>query len=57
MPKKSRPPLKKAAAPKEDPRKYRNPPRLSIESTLVLPQKIQDEMSGKPMKRLLLAAS
>jgi hypothetical protein len=43
MGKKSRPPLKTAAAAKEDPHKYRNPPKHSIESALVLPQKIQDE--------------
>jgi predicted nucleotide-binding protein len=36
-------------------RKYRNFPRHTLEETLVLPQKIQDEMGGKPMKRLLLA--
>src|SRR5207302_11286209 len=36
-------------------KKYRNFPQHSLEETLVLPQKIQDEMGGKPMKRLLLA--
>ena len=55
MPKKSSPPVKKAAVPKQDARKYRNFPKHSIESTLVLPQKVQDEMGGKPMNRLLLA--
>ncbi len=46
---------KKTTAPTEEGRKYRNFPKLTLEGTLVLPQKIQDEMGGKPMKRLLLA--
>jgi predicted nucleotide-binding protein len=52
---KSRPALKKDSGPKQDARKYRNFPKHSIEAMLVLPQKIQDEMGGKPMNRLLLA--
>ena len=55
MAKNPRAPLKKTVSPKEEARKYRTFPKDSIESTLVLPQKIQDEMGGKPMNRLLLA--
>jgi hypothetical protein len=51
MPTKSRPPLRKAVGPKQDARTYRNSPKLSIESTFILFQKIQDEMGGKPMNR------
>jgi hypothetical protein len=36
-------------------RRHRNFPRHKLEEVLVLPQKIQDEMGGKAMKRLLLA--
>lgn len=36
-------------------KKYRNFPKNTIEETLALPQKIADEMGGKPFKRLLLA--
>src|SRR5687767_2701795 len=36
-------------------RKNRNFPKHTLEEVLVLPQKIQDEMGGKPMNRLLLA--
>lgn len=36
-------------------RRYRNFPKHTLEDALVLPQKIHDEMGGKPMKRLLLA--
>lgn len=36
-------------------KKYRNFPKHSLESALVLAQKIQDELGGQPMKRLLLA--
>lgn len=36
-------------------RKYRNFPKHNLQDALVLPQKIHDEMGGKPMKRLLLA--
>jgi predicted nucleotide-binding protein len=36
-------------------RKYRNYPQHSLEEALVVAQKIQDEMGGKPFKRLLLA--
>lgn len=39
----------------EEARKYRNFPFHSLQAALVLPQKIQDEMGGKPMNRLLLA--
>jgi predicted nucleotide-binding protein len=33
----------------------RNFPKHNLEASLVVPQKIQDEMGGKPMNRLLLA--
>ncbi|HEX8407683.1 MAG TPA: TIR domain-containing protein [Thermoanaerobaculia bacterium] len=46
---------KRPEVPEPETRKYRNFPKHSLEETLVLPQKIQDEMGGKPMKRLLLA--
>jgi hypothetical protein len=46
---------KKTAAPADDARKYRNFPKHTLEAALVLPQRIQDEMGGKPMNRLLLA--
>jgi len=36
-------------------RKYRNFPKHTLEAALPLAQKIQDEMGGKPMNRLLLA--
>jgi len=36
-------------------KKRRNYPLHSLEEALVVPQKIQDEMGGKPFKRLLLA--
>ena len=39
----------------DDGRKNRNFPKHTLQATLVLPQKIQDEMGGKPMNRLLLA--
>jgi len=55
MPKKNARPSKKIAEPKQDARKNRNFPKHSIDATLILPQKIQDEMGGKPMRRLLLA--
>ena len=35
--------------------RYRNFPKHSLEASLVVAQKIQDEMGGKPMNRLLLA--
>lgn len=35
--------------------RYRNFPKHSLEAALVVAQKIQDEMGGKPMNRLLLA--
>jgi hypothetical protein len=35
--------------------KRRNFPKHSLEGSLVVAQKIQDEMGGKPMNRLLLA--
>jgi hypothetical protein len=37
------------------PKQFRNFPRHTLEEALVIPQKIQDEMGGNPMKRLLLA--
>ena len=40
---------------KDESRKVRNFPKHTLEAALVLPQKIQDEMGGKPMNRLLLA--
>ena len=46
---------KTVPAPEPETKKYRNFPQHSLEEVLVLPQKIQDEMGGKPMKRLLLA--
>lgn len=36
-------------------RKYRNYPQHTLEEALPVAQKIQDEMGGKPFKRLLLA--
>jgi len=36
-------------------RRIRNFPKHTLEEALVLPQKIQDEMGGMPMNRLLLA--
>ena len=51
----SRPARKASPVAKTDVRKYRNFPKHGIEATLVLPQKVQDEMGGKPMNRLLLA--
>src|ERR1700733_9454213 len=39
----------------KDSRQYRNFPKHSLEATLMVAQKIQDEMGGKPMNRLLLA--
>lgn len=36
-------------------KKYRNFPRNSLEESLAVPQKIFDEMGGRPFKRLLLA--
>jgi predicted nucleotide-binding protein with TIR-like domain len=48
------PPKSKAAA-VESGRKNRNFPKHTLESVLPLAQKIQDEMGGKPMNRLLLA--
>lgn len=40
---------------RETSRRNRNFPKHGIEQALAIPQKIQDEMGGKPMKRLLLA--
>jgi predicted nucleotide-binding protein len=45
---------KPGSAPVEAPR-HRNFPSHTLEAALVLAQKIQDEMAGKPMNRLLLA--
>jgi len=39
----------------EEGRRFRNFPKHTLEATLPLAQKIQDEMGGKPMNRLLLA--
>jgi hypothetical protein len=39
----------------DDGRKNRNFPKHTLQSALVLAQKIQDEMAAKPMNRLLLA--
>jgi predicted nucleotide-binding protein len=56
-------PLKKVVEsrpPREEPEptgKRRNFPKHSLEASLVVAQKIQDEMGGKPMNRLLLAES
>jgi hypothetical protein len=41
----------------EDIMKRRNFPRNTLEEALAAPQKIMDEMAGKPFKRLLLADS
>ena len=49
-----RDPRSTRSATDEEGKKYRNFPKHSLESTLVLPQKIQDELGGQPMKRLLL---
>jgi len=38
-------------------KKYRNFPRDTLEGALAVPQKIMDEMGGRPFKRLLLADS
>jgi hypothetical protein len=49
---------KSEAKPSKQPeqrRKYRNIHVHTLEQALVLPQRIRDEMGGKPMKRLLLA--
>jgi len=46
---------KKPEPPGGDVRRYRNFPKHTLEAALPLPQKIQDEMGGKPMNRLLLA--
>lgn len=48
---------KSTAKPAAEERKYRNFPKHTLEDALVLPQKIYDEMGGKPMKRLLLAGA
>jgi hypothetical protein len=48
-------PSKKVSPVEHDGRKNRNFPKHTLEATLVLPQKIQDEMGGKPMNRLLVA--
>jgi predicted nucleotide-binding protein len=45
----------KAPAHKDEGRKNRNYPKHTLEQALVLAQKIQDEMGGAPMNRLLLA--
>jgi hypothetical protein len=54
MPKKTVTQQKKSAKPSES-RKNRNFPKHSLEASLVVAQKVQDEMGGKPMNRLLLA--
>jgi predicted nucleotide-binding protein len=45
----------KVAKPTDEGRKNRNFPSHTLEAALVLAQRIQDEMAGKPMNRLLLA--
>jgi predicted nucleotide-binding protein len=52
---KSKTTSKQVPPPAADGRKNRNFPKHTLQDALVLPQKIQDEMGGKPMKRLLLA--
>jgi len=42
---------KSTAKPAAEERKYRNFPKHTLEDALALPQKIYDEMGGKPMKR------
>src|SRR5438477_8950155 len=46
---------KKSSPAVDDERKYRNFPKHTREGALPLPQKIQEEMGGKAMNRLLLA--
>ncbi len=46
---------KKPAPAADTARAYRNFPKHTLEASLPLAQKIQDEMGGKPMNRLLLA--
>ena len=48
-------PSKRATKETESTGKRRNFPKHSLEASLVAAQKIQDEMGGKPMNRLLLA--
>lgn len=48
-------PSKNAPKESETAGKRRNFPKHSLEASLVVAQKIQDEMGGKPMNRLLLA--
>lgn len=48
-------PTKISAKDAESTGKRRNFPKHSLEASLVVAQKIQDEMGGKPMNRLLLA--
>ena len=43
-----RDPRSTRSATDEEGKKYRNFPKHSLESTLVLPQKIQDELGGQP---------
>jgi hypothetical protein len=54
MPKKAVP-SKRATKEVDSASKRRNFPKHSLEASLVVAQKIQDEMGGKPMNRLLLA--
>src|SRR6516165_6545388 len=54
MPKKAVP-SKRATKEVDSTSKRRNFPKHSLEASLVVAQKIQDEMGGKPMNRLLLA--
>jgi predicted nucleotide-binding protein len=55
MSKNKRSQVKKLTKTQGQTKQSRNFPFHSLEETLVLPQKIQDEMAGKPMNRLLLA--
>jgi predicted nucleotide-binding protein len=54
---KSAVPFKKSTPKEKEPRKTRNFSKHTLEASLVVGQKIQDEMGGKPMNRLLLADS
>jgi hypothetical protein len=47
--------IPRKAVKEEETRKRRNFPKNSLQSSVVVAQKIQDEMGGKPMNRLLLA--
>jgi len=55
MPNSKKQAAKKRLAVPNDSRKNRNFPKHTLEASLPLAQRIQDEMGGKPMNRLLLA--